>query len=152
MTTGPHRQDGADPQPGRRFRTFFVAVCVYIRERTGASTARIADLAGLKTSLSVDRFESGKNFPDKNFESYAAAYAYDADGMDPRELIATAVEWWQRYGAPPLTARQEADRDLAKATQPTVSEVLAAIRRAESTHAEGAQAPTSTRKRRGGAG
>lgn len=149
MPRGAESHDDADPAPGRRFETFFRAACVYVRERSETSEARVADLIGLKVSVSIDRFESGETFPTKNFERYAAAYAYDAE-MDPRDLIAMAVDWWKHHGRPPLTKKQERQQ-AAVGSEPTAAEVLEAIRRAEEQGRDGASTePISTRKKRAG--
>ena len=144
--------------PGRRLQPFFTAACIHVREQAGVSTARIADLAGLKVSVSVDRFEAGDTFPSSNLERYAAAYAYDA-GMDPRDLILMAVDWWKQHGECPMTVQQERREGLEEGEpqQPTPRAVLQSIRRAESAQAlkdreRAAEQPTATRRRRKEAG
>lgn len=131
-------------EPGRRFAPFFTAVCIYMRQRTGKSAERIADLIGVQ-GISVKRFEEGKTFPDKNIEPYAAAYAYDAK-IDPRDIFQLAVEWWRQHGARPLTTEETQDGQVEARVVP--ADIVLAIRRAERERDAAASRPTSTRRKK----
>lgn len=132
-------------EPGRRFAPFFTAVCIHIRRKKGWSMERVADLAGVG-SPSIKRFEEGKTFPNKNLDSYAAAYAH-VIGIDPRDVYSEAIDWWRELGAKPLTT-EEAGHDQQENVGPTAADILESIRLAERERDEAEAQPTSTRRKR----
>ena len=114
---------------GRRFRTYFAAVCVTIREDAGASLERVADRIGVG-SYSVRRFEQGLHFPGENLEHYAAGYAsLPRPPIDPRDIFLRAVRWWQQAGLPPVWEEDGSP-------EPTPREILAARTSADRTDAQ----------------
>lgn len=143
--------------PRRRFETYFVPVCISLRKSKGASTAKVADLVGLGEPM-IKRFEKGKHFPSKNLERYAAGYASIA-GIDPREVMRLAIDYWEDLGEPPLDAEQtkaleesgprEVDPFSPEAVSNHISE---AERQRGARHARSAGRPNATRKKKAGGG
>lgn len=136
-----------DPEAaGRRFRTYFTAICIDIRRAAGASFERVGDRVGV-SSNSIRRFELGEHFPDGNLERYAAGYAsLPNPPVDPRDIFARAAKWWRKKGLRPLLAGEEDDY-----AEPTPEQVMLSIRQADTAEQERAQAdeqPIATRKRR----
>jgi hypothetical protein len=135
---------------GRRFRTFFTAVCIDIRNQTRASEARAADLVGVGEN-SIRRFEEGKVFPHANLEAYAAGYAQLLEPrIDPRDLFDRAIEWWREAGKAPFSGADLRQQDNTR--EPTPADVIVAIRRAEQARVSADAQPSGTRRRRTGVG
>lgn len=140
---------------GRRFRTFFTAVCIDLRDAARASEERVADRIGV-SSNSVRRFEKGEVFPTENLDRYAAGYAAIVQPpIDPRDIFERATAWWRAAGLEPLT-KEESEFGEEEDREPSPRAVVAAIRRAEESEREGrvqaGRQPTATRSRRRGAG
>lgn len=138
--------------PTRRLAPYFRAVCIEIRERRGRSHAYVADLLDL-SQVSIQRFEDGRTFPTANFETYAAAYA-ELDGIDPRDLLRRAIDYWLEIGNPPLTPKQAARLSDAAGDPFSPEAILRHITQAETQRATrretGAARPTATRRNRAG--
>ncbi|MBV9805173.1 MAG: helix-turn-helix transcriptional regulator [Solirubrobacterales bacterium] len=138
------------------FRPFFRAACVEISQRKGLKPSRVASRVGV-ADASITRFEKGITFPSENFEAYAAGYA-SFDGIDPRALVAKAVEQWQALGDAPLTAEEAEGVEEAKGAHDgkrddplAIQTIVDHIRRAELAPVPSAAQPSATRRKREGA-
>lgn len=138
----------ADQDPRRWFRMMLLIICKETREATGESKERVADLVGVSGNTIV-RFEKGEHFPKmENVDRYIAGYAKAGGLKDPFVLLEQVAAYWRVNGRAPLT-REDAKAYGASGDEPTPLEILRDI---SDTLSQASEEPTSTGRRRAGAG